>query len=222
MPGTFSYDPLAGTVLHAGTQMLAVTFTPTDTVDYTTVTVSTSITVASATPTITWTPPAPITYGTALSAEQFDANAGVPGTWAYNFGIGTMLGVGTQTLTVVFTPADSADYSAASASTAIVVGKATPTVQVIGGGVYDGGPVAASATVTGAVPFVNATPAASLEGVGPTLTYYAGSDASGTPLPGARLRPGPIPSWRPSPAVRIMRRRPRRRLPSPSIRPPPP
>jgi hypothetical protein len=46
IPGTFVYNPPAGTVLQAGAnQTLSVTFTPTDTNDYTTANASTTITV---------------------------------------------------------------------------------------------------------------------------------------------------------------------------------
>ncbi len=46
VPGTFVYSPAVGTVLPAGAgQTLSVTFTPTDTTDYTTATASTTITV---------------------------------------------------------------------------------------------------------------------------------------------------------------------------------
>jgi hypothetical protein len=38
VPGSFVYSPAAGRVLSPGTQPLSVTFTPTDTVDYTTAT----------------------------------------------------------------------------------------------------------------------------------------------------------------------------------------
>jgi len=38
VPGSFAYSPLAGTVLNAGTNLLSVIFTPTDTVDYSSVT----------------------------------------------------------------------------------------------------------------------------------------------------------------------------------------
>jgi hypothetical protein len=47
---------------------------------------------------------------------------------------------------------------------------------------YTGHAVQATATVAGTVPGVDDTPAASLEGVTPTLTYYLGSDTSGTAL----------------------------------------
>ena len=75
-----------------------MTFTPTDTTDYTTASKSTALTVNMATPTITWAAPAVITYGTALSATQLDATASVPGTFAYTPALGTVLTAGTQTL----------------------------------------------------------------------------------------------------------------------------
>jgi hypothetical protein len=52
-PGTFVYTPPAGSVLSPGTQSLSVTFTPTDTIDYTTATKTVSLTVTAATYTIT-------------------------------------------------------------------------------------------------------------------------------------------------------------------------
>ncbi len=129
--GTFAYSPAIGTVLAAGSgQALSVTFTPTDTTDYTTATASTTINVAQANPTITWAAPAGITYGTALSATQLDASASVPGTFAYSPAIGTVLAAGSgQALSVTFTPTDSTDYTKASASTTINVAQATPTIS---------------------------------------------------------------------------------------------
>lgn len=51
VPGTFVYNPPAGTVLQAGAgQTLSATFTPTDTADYTTAGTSTTITVNPAAP----------------------------------------------------------------------------------------------------------------------------------------------------------------------------
>jgi hypothetical protein len=44
-PGSFVYSPPSGTVLSEGTQTLSVTFTPTDTTDYTTATDSVNFTV---------------------------------------------------------------------------------------------------------------------------------------------------------------------------------
>ncbi len=48
VPGTFVYSPAAGTVPAAGTDTLSVTFTPTDTTDYTTATATTTLVVLSA------------------------------------------------------------------------------------------------------------------------------------------------------------------------------
>ena len=123
VPGTFSYSPAAGTVLHPGTgQVLEVTFTPTDTTDYASASASTTITVNQATPAITWPVPAAITYGTALGSAQLDATALVPGTFTYSPAAGTVLPAGSQTLTVNFTPTDTTDYTSASASTTLTVG----------------------------------------------------------------------------------------------------
>jgi hypothetical protein len=73
------------------------------------------------TPTITWPTPAPINNGTALSATQLDARASVPGTFVYSPPAGTVLAVGSQTLTVTFTPTDTTDYTTAKASVVLVV-----------------------------------------------------------------------------------------------------
>jgi hypothetical protein len=53
VPGTFVYNPIAGTVLTVGTQTIFVGFTPTDTVDYASVSTSVSIVVNPAVPTLT-------------------------------------------------------------------------------------------------------------------------------------------------------------------------
>ncbi len=70
-------------------------------------------------------------------------------------------------------------------TTTITIAQAAPTVSVSGGGVYDGSPMLATATVAGVVPGADAAPAPSLEEVSPTLTYYAGSLATGSQLAGA-------------------------------------
>jgi len=127
---SFVYTPASGTVLTAGPQPLSVTFTPTDTTDYTTATSGVTLAVNKATPVITWATPAAITYGTALSATQLDATSGgVAGTFVYNPLSGTVLGAGNnQSLAVAFTPGDTTDYNTASGSTTITVNKATPVI----------------------------------------------------------------------------------------------
>jgi sugar lactone lactonase YvrE len=124
--GRFVYSPAAGTVLGAGQQTLTATFTPTDTVDYTTATDTMTLTVSQATPTITWAPPAAIIYGTALSKTQLDATASVPGVLAYTPAAGTVLAVGLQALSVTFTPTDTTDYTTVTATVTLTVNPATP------------------------------------------------------------------------------------------------
>jgi hypothetical protein len=80
--------------------------------------------------TITWPTPAAITYGTALSATQLDATANVPGTFAYSPSAGTVLGAGSNTLNVTFTPTDTADYKVTTASVGLTVTQATTAAAV--------------------------------------------------------------------------------------------
>jgi hypothetical protein len=116
--GSFVYLPAAGTVPPTGASyLLTVTFAPSDTTDYNSVTAQESITVNPATPTLTWFTPADIIDGTALTATQLDATANVPGIFAYAPAAGTVLAPGQhQALSVVFTPADNTDYTTASAA----------------------------------------------------------------------------------------------------------
>jgi len=103
-------------------------------------------------------------------------------------GAHTYLAAGSATITVTILAVDgSSDGTSLTAS----VGKATPTLSLKDdGGTFNGSAFAATATVAGVIPGVDDTPASSLEGVSLTLTYYAGSSASGDPLSGAPTDPG--------------------------------
>jgi streptogramin lyase len=127
--GSFTYSPVAGTVLGTGAHMLTVTFTPFDLTDYTTATATVTLTVSQATPTVTWATPAAITYGTPLSRRQLNANSTIPGTFTYSPAAGTVLGAGQQTLTVTFTPADTTDYTTATTTVTLAVNPATPKIN---------------------------------------------------------------------------------------------
>jgi hypothetical protein len=108
--------------------------------------VTRSFTIAKATPVITWTAPADIVYGTALSGAQLNATASVAGSFVYTPSAGTVLSAGAgQTLRVDFTPTDTGNYTMTTHTVAITVTRATPTVVVTGGTfAYDGQPHAAS------------------------------------------------------------------------------
>jgi hypothetical protein len=127
VPGTFIYNPAAGTTPAGGTNTLSVTFSPTDTTDYTTATANVSLTVNKATPIITWATPAAITYGTTLSSTQLNATASVPGTFIYNPAAGTTPAGGTNTLSVTFSPTDTTDYNTATAAVTLAVADFTFT-----------------------------------------------------------------------------------------------
>jgi hypothetical protein len=84
--------------------------------------------VNKATPTITWSKPADITFGTPLGPAQLDAVASIPGTVAYSPAAGTILNAGRdRVLTATFTPADSTDYNSVAITTTINVLNATST-----------------------------------------------------------------------------------------------
>jgi hypothetical protein len=126
--GSFVYTPAAGSIPTAGTDTLSVTFTPTDTANYTTATKTVTITVTQATPVITWNNPASIPYGTVLSTTQLDATASAPGSFAYMPAAGSILTVGTDTLSVTFTPTDTTNYTTASKTVTITVTQAAPVI----------------------------------------------------------------------------------------------
>ena len=141
LSGTYSYQAQlgggtlqtvqSGTVLSpVGNWTLYVTFTPTDTVDYTTATASNTLTVAPATPTISCSP-SPITYGTPLSISALNCSETpvVEGTFS-STETGTLLNAGSQIVPVTFTPVDTTDYTAATGSATLTVNQAPQTITL--------------------------------------------------------------------------------------------
>ena len=184
VPGTFVYSAAAGTLLNAGNgQTLLVAFTPSDSANYTAASATTTIDVAKAPSTITWAAPAPIVYGTSLSAAQLNATANVPGTFAYSPAAGTLLNAGNgQTLSVAFTPSDSANYTAASATATIDVAKAEQSIQwATPADIVYGTPLSAAqlnATVSGPGALTYAPPAGTILDAG---THTLTATAAATP-----------------------------------------
>jgi len=86
------------------------------------------LTVTQAVPLVIWTNPAPVLYGAALASNQLNAAANVPGSFAYNPTNSRVLNSGTNTLSVIFTPTDTVDYSSATNTVGLVVSKAPLTV----------------------------------------------------------------------------------------------
>jgi hypothetical protein len=167
--GTFAYSPALGTVLTAGPQTLTATFTPTDTVDYTTATATVPLTVNKAASVITWATPAAIPYGTALSATQLNAGSTVAGTFAYSPALGTELTAGAQTLTTTFTPTDTINYATSTATVILAVNKVTPTMTW---------------ATPAAIPYGTALSAAQLNATASVAGTFVYSPAAGA-VPGA-------------------------------------
>ena len=125
------------------------------------------------TPSITWATPAAISYGTTLSATQLDASSTVAGTFAYAPAAGSILSAGTQTLSALFTPTDSADYNTATRSVSLVVNQGAPTIVFsVAAKVYGAAPFTVSATSnsTGAFTYSVVSGPATVSGSTVTLT----------------------------------------------------
>jgi hypothetical protein len=140
----------ATTTLSAGTHTVLGCYVPTGIFNASNGTVSQVVN--KGTPTVTWSTPADITYGTALGASQLNATTSVPGSLTYLPAAGTVLNAGNQqTLSVSFTPTDAANYNDVPATTVkINVLKATATITVTPYTVvYDGNAHTATGTATG-------------------------------------------------------------------------
>ena len=119
VPGTLTYSPVAGTILHAGTQTLFVTLTPTN--GAAPVSASVTIVVQPAQPALSWIAPPPLPNGQPLTSAQLDATASVPGIFTYTPAAGTVLPAGLQTLSMQFAPTDSIDYASGTITVALTV-----------------------------------------------------------------------------------------------------
>ena len=149
--GTFSYSYSPGgssapVNASATPYQVTATFTPDDTVNNHGGTATNTITINKAVPTVTWTNPSAVAYGTALSATQLNATASVPGSFAYSPASGTQLNAGSHTLSVTFTPSDS-NYEPQTRTVTLTVSKGTPTLSTSGGTfTYDGSPHGSTGT----------------------------------------------------------------------------
>lgn len=217
--GMFTYTPGAGTILNAGSDLtLSVIFTPNDAVDYHTVNASTSIDVAKANLVISWLQPTNIVFGTPLGASQLDATASLPGTFVYTLAPGTVLNAGrNQTLSAVFTLADSRDYNPVNVSTTInvlpasltitalnaakVAGQTNPAFSVRYSGFVNGqGPSDLSGALIFSTPATASSPPGSYPIIpgGLSSSNYAITYADGTLL--VTPTPTPTPTTTPTPA----------------------
>lgn len=127
--GSFTYTPPAGTILDAGDgQVLTAVFNPANPLSFRSVTTTVTIDVTRSNPVVTWATPDPITFGTLLSDTQLSAESDVAGSFVYDPAAGTQLDAGNQTLSVTFTPDDTANFNEVTQTVTLVVNPATPVV----------------------------------------------------------------------------------------------
>ena len=160
-PLTFTYAGSPAPPVNAGDYAVVASFAGNR--NYIAASATTTITIVRAVPTIQWDAPAPIVYGTPLGNGQLNAGSTIPGTFAYTPAAGTVLHAGQgQPLSVMFTPADAANYTVASASTAVTVLPAPLVVRAEDAVKRFGAPLPSfTATMTG---FVNGDGVGSLAG----------------------------------------------------------
>ena len=135
-------------------------------IDYIRTSIVPDVLVGKGTPVITWPAPAPIAYSFPVTSTQLNATANVPGTFSYSPSSGTLLPAGERTLSVTFTPTDTVNYNAITATRTLTVNKATPNVVIEGAGswAYTGSPRAAVGKVKDRFNVVIATPALTYNG----------------------------------------------------------
>ncbi len=185
----FTYNGAGDPPVNAGDYEVVASFAGNDT--YATSNSSALIHIDKAMPTIEWSNPSDITYGTPLSDTQLNATAmlnraSVPGAFAYSIPAGTSLDAGgNQNLSVTFTPTDTGNLQGAAASVTINVLKAVPTVNITGGTfTYDAKEHPATGSITGVGGESLGTPAFTYNGASaapvnagsyPVAAAYAGN-----------------------------------------------
>jgi hypothetical protein len=127
--GSGGLATLTTNTLPVGSDAIVATYSG-DGTDLTSASATLTEVVNKATPAITWANPTTIIYGAALGGTQLNATASAPGSFAYSPTAGTVLDAGTHTLSVTFSPTDTADYNTATATVTLTVSKATPTISL--------------------------------------------------------------------------------------------
>lgn len=199
-------------VLPAGNQQpLQVTFTPADTLNYTSATKTVVLNVLPATPVIAWLNPANIFYGTPLSGTQLDGQFSwvvngttvvVPGTPAYTPVLSTELSANrnqtttsegqSQALALTFTPAPAVaiDYTTVSQTDQINIDRApaqsfvTLTIAPTPAGLtFNVGASVYGPNVVASCPVTSLIPNSTCAAPTGNATFYDGATALGTAQP---------------------------------------
>jgi hypothetical protein len=199
-PGTtVSGVPLAGPPVAVGTYTVLANYG--GSANYNSASAQSTFTISRAIPTLAVTVPSGPYSGFAPPITATIAGGGAPGASLEGIGItltyfagtaatgpaldGAPTAVGTYTVLAFF--AGSTDYQSATTTASFAISPVRPTQLILAPNrFYDGTAHTATVTVEGKTGGANS----SLEGITPTLTYYAGSSASGTALSAAPISPG--------------------------------
>ena len=154
VPGDFTFTS-PSTTPDAGTANQSVTFTPTDTDNFTTVTsaVDVSVTVGKATPVVVWPSASGITYGQSLADSTLSGGSAsfgdvdVPGDFTFT-SPSTTPDAGTANQSVTFTPTDTDNFTTVVSTVSVTVGKQSQaiTFNAISAVDYGDAPFTVSAT----------------------------------------------------------------------------
>jgi prolyl-tRNA editing enzyme YbaK/EbsC (Cys-tRNA(Pro) deacylase) len=140
----------------SGTTNVSVTFTPTDTANYSATTTTVLVTVGKQTPVIVTSPtPVAISYGQTLANSTLNggtvtnaAGATVTGSFAFTTPA-IAPNAGTTNVSVTFTPSDTANYNTATKTVTVTVNKAVPVVTAPVASVITYGQTLAASTLSG-------------------------------------------------------------------------
>ena len=158
VPGTFSYSPVSGTLLPAGTNTLTATFTPADTARYHTVTATNTLVVNKATPNVViegagdWAYTGQPRAVVGKVKDRFNTTIATP-SLAYNGSPDAPVLPGEYTVVATFP--GNANYEAGSATATLTITKSVVDIQLnVQDVTYDGRPHPAGVTVSGLHPDV--------------------------------------------------------------------
>ncbi len=200
VPGSFAFTTPT-TVPTAGTHAESVTFTPTDTTNYSAVTGAVNVTVSKATPTVTWPAASAINYGQTLASSTLTGGSAlngtttVPGSFAFTTPT-TAPPVGTSTQSVTFTPSDTTDYNPVTGTVSVTVSTGNLTItwptasaiaygQTLASSALTGGSVLNGTTaVTGTFAFTAPATAPPIGTNAQSVTFTPTDTANYSPLTG--------------------------------------
>lgn len=179
--GAVTYTPAIGTIINAGIQTLTVNVA--EDANYAAAKKTVTIEVYPESSTLTWNPPASITYGTTLNTDQFKAGVtGTTGTATYIPSLDSILPAGTYPISVSVSADDN--HCAVGSITYITINKATPTItwenpaDIVSGTALSATQLNATATGTTGTATYNPSLGTVLPAGNQTLTVTFSGDAN--------------------------------------------